>query len=392
MIRRRRPVALSERVLVVATMALVSLGVVMVYSASNSLSLLEREGGYAVAGLLALAVCARIDYRVIGRLSPMLIGGSIFLLIVVLGAGVTVNGARRWLPVGAGFTIQPSELAKVALCAYAAWTLSSRKRAPQTVKESFAPVGAVTCVLILFVMAGSDLGSALCLVLVAAAVLTASGTPARVLGKLAACAGAGIVLMIVIEPYRMERFTTFLHPWQYQQTSGYQTTQSMMGFGSGGLTGLGLGHSFQKFGYLPEAHTDLILAIVGAELGLIGTFAVLAGFAAIAWSGFSIALAAKDPFGQRFAAGMTALVVGQAVLNFGGVLGVLPLTGVPVPFVSFGGTSMIVTLAGVGSILSVAAHDRVFAAKATPAARPRARTQARARQAPTRQRRAAGGR
>jgi cell division protein FtsW len=399
--RRRRPVTLAEQVLVVATMALVAFGVVMVYSASsgyaleihgNSLYFLEREGAYAVAGLLALAICARIDYRVIGRLSGVLVLGSGFLLVLVLGAGVTVNGARRWLPVGAGFTIQPSELAKVALCAFAAWSLSTRKRPPQTVREAFSPVGAVTGALVLLVLAGSDLGSALCLVLVAAAVLTVSGTRGGALGRMAAFAGGGIILMILIEPYRMQRFTTFLNPWAHSQDSGYQIVQSMMGFGSGGLTGVGLGQSVQKFGYLPEAHTDLILAIVGEELGLLGTLAVVAGFSAIAWAGFSIALAAKDPFGQRLAAGMTALVVGQAVLNFGGVLGVLPLTGVPVPFISFGGTSLIVTLAGIGTVLSVAAHDRAVAAKAAPAARPRVRTEARSRPAPARARRAAGGR
>jgi cell division protein FtsW len=310
------------------------------------------------------------------------------LLIVVLGAGVTVNGARRWLPVGGGFTIQPSELAKVALCVFAAWSLSTRRRPPACVRDACMPVGAVTLALVLLVMAGSDLGSALCLVLVAAAVLVASGTRGRVLGRLAAFAGGGIVLMILIEPYRMQRFTTFLDPWKVRQDAGYQIVQSVMGFGSGGLTGVGLGQSVQKFGYLPEAHTDLILAIIGEELGLLGTLAVVAGFSAIAWAGFSIALAAKDPFGQRLAAGMTTLIVGQAVLNMGGVLGVLPLTGVPVPLLSFGGTSL--TLAGIGMVLSVAAHDRASATRAVSTARPRARAQARPAQA--RPRRAASSR
>jgi cell division protein FtsW len=394
--RRRRPVTLAERVLVGATIALVAFGVVMVYSASSgyaldvhgsSLFFLEREAAYAVAGLLALALCARIDYRVLGKLSGGLVLLSGALLIVVLGAGVTVNGARRWLPVGGGFTIQPSELAKVALCVFAAWSLSTRRRPPACVRDACMPVGAVTLALVLLVMAGSDLGSALCLVLVAAAVLVASGTRGGVLGRLAAFAGGGIVLLILIEPYRMQRFTTFLDPWKVRQDAGYQIVQSVMGFGSGGLTGVGLGQSVQKFGYLPEAHTDLILAIVGEELGLLGTLAVVAGFAAIAWAGFSIALDAKDPFGQRLAAGLTTLIVGQAALNMGGVLGVLPLTGVPVPLLSFGGTSLIVTLAAIGMVLSVAAHDRAVAARAVPVARPRAR--ARSQQA--RPRRAASG-
>jgi cell division protein FtsW len=373
-------------VLVGATIALVAFGVVMVYSASSgyaldvhgsSLFFLEREGAYALAGLLALAVCARIDYRAFGKLSGGLVLLSGGLLIIVLGAGVTVNGARRWLPVGGGFTIQPSELAKVALCTFAAWTLAQRRKPPACVRDAVAPVGAVTLALVLLVIAGRDLGSALCLVLVAAAVLVASGTRAGVLGRLAAFAGGGIVLMIIVEPYRMQRFTTFLDPWKVRQDAGYQIVQSVMGFGAGGLTGVGLGQSVQKFGYLPEAHTDL-------------TLAVIAGFSAIAWAGFSIALAAKDPFGQRLAAGMTTLIVGQAALNFGGVLGVLPLTGVPVPLLSFGGTSLIVTLAGIGMVLSVAAHDRVVAARSVPAARPRARSHSRPSQA--RPRRAASGR
>jgi cell division protein FtsW len=397
--RGRRPVTLPERVLVGATIVLVAFGVVMVYSASSgyalelhgsSLFFLEREAAYAMAGLLALAICARLDYRLIGKLSGGLVLASGGLLIVVLGAGVTVNGARRWLPVGGGFTIQPSELAKVALCAFAAWSLSTRRRPPASVRDALLPVGAVTIGLALLVLAGSDLGSALCLVLVAAAVLVASGTRAGVLGRLAAFAAGGMVLMILVEPYRMQRFTTFLDPWKVRQDAGYQIVQSVMGFGSGGLTGVGLGQSVQKFGYLPEAHTDLILAIIGEELGLLGTLAVVAGFSAIAWAGFSIALAAKDPFGQRLAAGMTTLIVGQAVLNMGGVLGVLPLTGVPVPLLSFGGTSLIVTLAGIGMVLSVAAHDRAVATRAVSTARPRTRTEARPAQA--RPRRAASGR
>jgi cell division protein FtsW len=397
--RRRRPVTLPERVLVGATIVLVAFGVVMVYSASSgyalelhgsSLFFLEREAAYAMAGLLALAICARLDYRVIGKLSGALVLASVGLLVVVLGAGVTVNGARRWLPVGGGFTIQPSELAKVALCAFAAWSLSTRRKPPASVRDALLPVGAVTIGLALLVLAGSDLGSALCLVLVAAAVLIASGTRMGVLGRLAAFAAGGMVLMILVEPYRMQRFTTFLDPWKVRQDAGYQIVQSVMGFGSGGLTGVGLGQSVQKFGYLPEAHTDLILAIIGEELGLLGTLAVVAGFSAIAWAGFSIALAAKDPFGQRLAAGMTTLIVGQAVLNMGGVLGVLPLTGVPVPLLSFGGTSLIVTLAGIGMVLSVAAHDRASATRAVSTARPRARAQARPAQA--RPRRAASSR
>ena len=401
MSKRRRPVGLSEQVLVLATIALVALGVVMVYSASSgdqlaangsALFYLEREAGYALAGLLALALCARIDYRVIGKLSPLLIGGTLFLLIVVLGAGVTVNGARRWLPVAGGFTIQPSEIAKVVLCVFAAWTLSSRRGAPQTFKETMAPVGYVTTLLILFVMAGSDLGTALCLVLVAAAVLVVAGTRLLVLARLAMLAGGAIVLLILVEPYRMQRFTTFLDPWKDSQGSGYQITQGLKAIGQGGLTGVGLGQGGLKFGYLPEAHTDLILAITGEELGLIGT-------SRSSWAsphrlgGFSSRSPRRTvrPAARRRHDGARRRPGGAQLRRR---LGVLPLTGVPIPFISFGGTSMIVTLAGIGMVLSVAAHDRVVAVKAAaPVARRRSRAQARPRPrpAPARTRRAAGG-
>jgi cell division protein FtsW len=390
--RRRHPVTLAEQVLVLATLGLVAFGLVMVYSASsataihaygNSLYFLERDALYAVCGLAAMALLARLDPRVLIRVAPALLGISVALMLMVAAVGVSVNGAKRWLPVGP-LTLQPSELAKLALCLFAAAVLADPRRPPaQDWRAVMRPVGAVTGALAVLAMLERDLGTAVAFVLIATAVLVASGTRAGAIGRVLGLAlGLGAVA-VWAEPYRRARVLAFLDPSANHAGSGYQLFQSTLAVGSGGLFGVGLGQGVAKTGYLPEAHTDLIFAIVAQELGLFGVIGLVAAFAAVAWAGFTIALRAKDPFGKRVAAGITALVVGQAAINFGGVLGLLPLTGVPVPLVSFGGSSLITTLAGVGVVLAVAAHDRVAVPAArrserttTAHARPRPRTRA----------------
>jgi cell division protein FtsW len=377
--RRRHPVTLAEQVLVLTTLGLVAFGLVMVYSASsataihaygNSLYFLERDALYAVCGLVAMALLARLDPRVLIRVAPVLLGISVALMLMVAAVGVSVNGAKRWLPVGP-FTLQPSELAKLALCLFAAAVLADPRRPPgQDWRAVMRPVGAVTGALAVLAMLERDLGTAVAFVLIATAVLVASGTRAGAIGRVLGLALALGAVAVWAEPYRRARVLAFLDPSANHAGSGYQLFQSTLAVGSGGLLGVGLGQGVAKTGYLPEAHTDLIFAIVAQELGLLGVIGLVAAFAAVAWAGFTIALRAKDPFGKRVAAGVTALVVGQAAINFGGVLGLLPLTGVPVPLVSFGGSSLITTLAGVGVVLAVAAHDRV----AVPATRRSERT------------------
>jgi cell division protein FtsW len=373
----------AERVLVLVSAVLVAFGLVMVYSASSVTALqsygsswffLQRHIVYAVLGIVALVVVARLDYHRLRPLAPVILVVSLGLLVMVMVAGVSAKGAQRWLPLFGGFTIQPSELAKLALVIYAAAMLSLRTRPARDWREVMRPVGFATLVLCGLVVLERDIGSALALALAAASVLIVSGARG---GALARVFGVGLALggiMIWAEPYRRARFLAFLDPWKHAQDQGYQLVQAALAFGQGGVTGVGLGQGVAKAGALPEAHTDMIFAVIGQELGLMGVLALLLLFSAFAWAGFSIALQARDPFGKLLAAGVTTLVVGQAAVNFGGVLGVLPFTGVPLPLVSYGGSSLISVLAGIGLVLSVAQNGRVAvrgAAEETTTARPR---------------------
>jgi cell division protein FtsW len=208
------------------------------------------------------------------------------------------------------------------------------------------------------IMLEPDLGTTISLFLMLAGMLVVAGVPARVLAAAGGIAVAGGLAAIWIEPYRRARVFSFLDPWADPENTGFQTVQALIGIGSGGLTGKGLGQGVQKINYLPEQQTDMILAVIGEELGLIGTTAVIAAFAVFAFAGFTVALRCRDPFGKLVAAGVTSLVCGQAAVNLSAVLGIAPLTGVPLPFVSYGGSSLVVLLASVGILLNIAADDR----------------------------------
>jgi cell division protein FtsW len=243
------------------------------------------------------------------------------------------------------------------------------------------PVGTVTVLLCALLLAERDLGSAIGLAIVAGAVLVVSGTRGSVLFRLGLGTLALGALAIGAESFRRARFLAFLDPWKDPLNNGYQLVQSQQALGHGGLFGVGLGQGIEKSFSLPEAHTDMIFATIGEELGLVGVVCLLAAFAAVAWAGFTIARSARDPFGKRLAASLTALVVGQAIVNVGGVVSILPLTGVPLPLVSYGGTSLIATLAALGLVLSVAANGG-SAARSAPREQPegaRPRPSARAR-------------
>jgi cell division protein FtsW len=380
----------AEQLLVIVSMALVAFGVVMVYSASASFTLLEHHAVYAGIGLTALWLLARRDYRHIAAIAPAMLMIATGLLVLVLAAGVQRNGAQRWLSLPGGFTLQPSELAKVALCVFAASALAGRRQAPRDWREAMRPVGAAAAILCGLIVI-SDLGSAIAVALAAAAVLIASGAATGALARLAGTAGLLVAGMIAVEPYRAQRLTAFLHPGDKIGAAGYQLYEAKLALGTGGLLGVGLGQSVTKLSYLPEAHTDMIVPIVGEELGLLGVLGLLLAFALFAWCGYSVALRARDPFGKLLAAGLTTLIVGQAVLNIGGTLGVLPFTGVPVPLISYGGTSLIATLAAIGLLLSVGTHGGQALRASEPARKPArkpaarrhaARPQAAARPAP----------
>jgi cell division protein FtsW len=352
---------LESRLLILVTLGLVAFGLVMVYSATSASAalangdpsyFLKRQAIYAVLGLVLMALASRVDFRIIRRLAPLLMVGSLVLLLGVLVVGQSVNGARRWISFGP-VVFQPSELAKLALAVWAAAYLT-RRRPPQRLPELWRPLGLIAAVFCALLLAEPDLGTAIAIVLMLAAMLMVAGTPLRTLGAGVSIASAIGLLAIWFEPYRRARIFSFLNPWHDAQGAGFQTVQAMIGLGSGGIFGVGLGESVQKANYLPEAHTDMIFAIIGEELGLVGAALVIAAYCAFAYAGLRIALACKDPFGKRLAAGLTVLVCGQAAINLAAVMGLAPLTGIPLPLVSYGGSSLVVALVSVGILLNIA--------------------------------------
>jgi cell division protein FtsW len=371
--RRRASTHLEYHLLVLVTLALVAFGLVMVYSASSARALLgsddpayylKRQALYAVAGLVALVLFSRTDYRRLRHTAGPLLLASFVLLLAVLAIGTAVNGARRWIPLGS-LTFQPSELAKVAL---ALWTagLLARRPAPQTLSDLVRPIGLVVGAACALILVEPDLGSALAIAIMVAAILLVAGTPVRTLAAGSGIAGMLVLAAIWLEPYRRARIFSFIDPWHDPQGAGFQSVQAMIALGSGGIFGVGLGESVQKIYYLPEASTDMIFAIVGEELGLVGVLAVIGAFALFAYAGLNIALRCHDPFGKRLAAGLTALVCGQAAVNVSAVMGLAPLTGVPLPFVSYGGSSLVVGLASVGILLNIAVNHGVAAVSEVP--------------------------
>ncbi|HWH06270.1 MAG TPA: putative lipid II flippase FtsW [Gaiellaceae bacterium] len=364
---------LEQRLLVLVTLALVAFGLVMVYSATSAsaalgngdpMNYLKRHSIYAVVGVALMIALSRFDNRRLPLVVPPLLLGAFVLCTAVVVVAPEINGAKRWLYVGP-FSFQPSELAKLALLLFAA-TYLARRGVPTTLAELWKPVGMVAAGFCFLFMLQPDLGTTISLLLMLVGVLVVAGVPLRTLAAAGAIAvGLGIAA-IWMEPYRRARLLSFMDPWADAQGDGFQIVQAIIGIGSGGITGQGLGESVQKINYLPEAHTDMILAIVGEELGLVGTTFVIGAFVLFAFAGFRIALAARDPFGKLVAAGATSLVCGQAAVNVAAVLGVAPLTGIPLPFVSWGGTSLVVLLATVGILLNIAVDDRAPARAAVP--------------------------
>jgi cell division protein FtsW len=384
---------LEYHLLVLVTLGLVAFGLVMVYSASSARALLsadapsyylKRQAIYAVMGLVALVILSRFDFHRLRHATQPLLAVTFVLLVAVLVIGTAVNGARRWIPIGF-MNFQPSELAKLVL---ALWTaaLLARTPAPRTLGELAKPIGVVVGLACALILIEPDLGTAIAIAIMVSAILVVSGTRLRLLASAAGIATSVVLLAIWLEPYRRERIFSFLDPWHDPQGAGFQSVQSMIALGSGGFFGVGLGESVQKIYYLPEASTDMIFAIVGEELGLIGAMGVIAAFAVFAYAGFNIALHCHDPFGKRLAAGITALICGQAAVNVSAVMGIAPLTGIPLPFVSYGGSSLVVGLAAVGILLNIASNHAVVRETEVP---DRGRRNRRTRASGTRRRRVA---
>jgi len=369
----------SGQVMLAGVVALLCLiGLVMVLSASSVQALREdgsswfyfrRQVLWVVGGTAALVLAARVDYRVLRRLGLPLLVLSVVLLVAVLvpGVGVSAGGSTRWIGVGS-WRMQPSELAKLGMLLFAADLLARRGGRPDTAKSALRVVLIGFVVVATLIMLQPDLGTTLVLGCMVLCLLHVAGTPLRsVAGLLLAGAGGAFVLGMA-EPYRRERLLSFMNPWADADNTGYQVVQSLVGMGTGRFTGVGVGASRAKWGFLPNAHTDFIFSIIGEELGMVGSLIVIGLFAAFAVIGIRIALRAPDRYGMLLAAGITSWVIGQAFINIGAVVGVVPVSGLPLPFVSFGGTSMVLLMASVGVLLNIAGHGSTHSAgRATPA-------------------------
>ena len=353
-----------DRVLFATVVTLLCLGLAMVFSASAAVAreqgdgfnpFLRKQAIAAAIGLAAMLALMHFDYRRLAKPAVLvgLVGGALVLLVVVLFMP-SVNGTQRWIFLG-GMSVQPSELAKLALVVFLAYEAAKRERR-EADKELLKPVALVAGLLVLLIMQEPDLGTVVLLVGLTAYMLLLAGIRWRWLMGGVAAAIPVLALAIVAAPYRLDRLLNFMDPERDPLGSGFQATQSLIAVGSGGIIGLGVGNSNQKLHFLPYPHSDFIYAIVAEELGLIGAIAVLVLFGVLMWRGVRAALNAPDAFGRYLALGLAGLIVLQALINMSVVVAIFPTTGIPLPFISFGGTSLLVSLAACGTLLNISEH------------------------------------
>ncbi len=376
--------SLEHRILLTATMCLLAFGAVMVYSASSAPTLLQGGGYggsflikfavYGGVGLVLMRVLARDGVAKVHSITAPLLAVSFVLVLAVHipHVGVSINGARRWIG-PRSFQFEPSELMKLALVLYAATLLARRPRQVHDLRALARPLLLVVGACCLLVFTEPDLGTAMVIVFTVGAMLIVAGIPMNKLGLIAGSLLGLVLLYAIVQPYARARLTSFIDPWAHASGSGFQAVQGQIAIGSGGLFGVGPGQSVQKIFYLPEAQTDFILAVIAEELGVVGVFALLFLYGLIAYAGLRAAKAARSLYSALIAVGVTALIVSQAVLNAFAVLGLAPLTGVPLPFVSYGSSSLIVMLAAMGLLLNVASGATGHVRAVAPARRARKR-------------------
>lgn len=343
--------------------ALLSIGVVMVYSASAIVAadrfndpyfFLKKQLFWALLGAGCLWLMLRLDYRRLeGWVLPLLaLAGGLLVLVLIPPIGQAINGTRRWIRLGP-VSFQPAELAKLALVVYLAAFLAKKRDALGDFRQGLLPPLAVAGALAALVLAQPDLGNCLTLMALTFALLFLAGGRVAHLGLVLAPAVPLLALAIWAAPYRLRRITAFVDPWADPRGSGFQIIQSWLAFGNGGLLGQGIGASKQKLFYLPESHTDFIFAIIGEELGFVGAAAIVGLFVVLIWRGLRIGLRAPDPFGAYLALGITVLIATQTLVNLGVVTGMLPTKGLPLPFLSFGGSALLVTMLSTGVLLNI---------------------------------------
>jgi cell division protein FtsW len=355
-----------DRVLFTATLLLICVSVVMVYSASAVIALerfqqpylfLTKQALWSVLGLAVLGVALRVDYRTY-RNEPFiwcLLAVVVLLLIAVLFSA-PVNGTRRWFGIG-GLGIQPSELAKVACVFFTALMLERRMHRIDDLSYSLLPIGLIVGLVVTLILLQPDFGTSMSLALVVAVMVFAAGLHYRYFVGLALVALPAVYLVLVAAPYRRRRLLAFWDPWADPLGDGFQIIQSLVAVGTGGVFGRGLMGGVQKLFYLPEPHTDFIYAVISEELGLAGATVILLCFCVIAWRGLRISARAEDTFGSFVALGLTTMIAAQAFVNISVVLGLMPTKGIPLPLVSFGGSSLLINLLGMGVLLNISQHE-----------------------------------
>jgi cell division protein FtsW len=355
----------ADKTLFIVTLLLVFAGLVMVFSASavmaserfgSAYAFLWRQMAWAVAGLLAMLAFMNLDYRRLRHPAVVFsaLGASALLLLVVLFLPAT-NNVHRWIRVG-GFSLQPAELAKPALILFLAWFLASRTRDMDDWRRTLLPAAFPALLFALLMVTQPDLGTAIVCLVIVATVLFVAGTPLRYFAMVAAPAMAALYVLVFRVPWRARRITAFLDPDADPLGSGFHIIQSLIAVGTGGITGQGLMEGKQKLFYLPEPHTDFIFAVAAEEVGLFGALILVALFAVFLARGLRVAFLTQDAFARYLAVGITTMILVQALFNISVVLGLMPTKGIPLPFVSYGGSSLFVTLASVGVLLNITQH------------------------------------
>jgi cell division protein FtsW len=351
-------------VLFATIMALVAIGVIMVYSASSYTALhskafgyddmyfLKKQGLVAIIGIIFMIIAEKIDYHMLKRYTWILMIVTIALLCAVF-AFPAINGARRWIPLPGGLSVQPSEIAKYMVVLYLAKSIEQKGERIKTFSQGILPYLLVSGFFAGLVLLEKNLSIAAVIMIVTIIVLFTAGVRIKHITLVLGLVFAAGVTFTVTEPYRLKRLVSFLNPWADPRGDGYQLIQSLLALGSGGILGMGLGQSRQKAYYIPEPHNDFIFSIIGEELGLIGCMTVISLFLIFIWRGIRTAIRAKDIFGTLLAIGITGVIAIQAIINIAVVTGSMPVTGVPLPFISYGGSSLVFNLMAMGVLLNI---------------------------------------
>ena len=352
----------------IVTVILLAIGTVMIYSASSAFAyesygdsayFLKKQLMFICIGFVFAVFFMSFDYAKLRRFTKPFLLFSILLLVAVFipGIGKSAGGARRWIQLGP-INFQPTEITKMALVFYTADLLSRKQSEIKDFIYGFLPLVIILGLCIMLILAEPDLGTAVALGALIIIMAFIAGVDIKQLGMIIGPGILAVIGLIVARPYRFRRITAFFNPWNDPRGSGFQIIQSLIAIGSGGIFGVGLAHSKQKLFYLPEAHTDFIFSIIGEELGLIGTLSVVALFVIFIWLGFRTAYSARDLFGQFLAYGLVTMLALQVLINIGAVTGSIPTKGLPLPFISYGGTSLVYSMMSVGLLLNIARHRR----------------------------------